>query len=620
MYGADGHRSILRMAVGAVLLAVTAILGGCVTPTNSRGPSISKAVFVERLVGICAGVNVWVEKQSKAGNVEPGQLASHLDTLIGAAVVGPPDVDRNQLDTLVARLRDWDRALRHQHDMQTADTAQQEAAATAVKEASAAADQAAVSYGMPHLSQCEEHMRRWHDLPKLPIPVQQAATAVVEGRIWVVGGLTGDGTPTDRTFVYDPVSRKWLTGPRLPMFLNHAMAVDYHHDLVVIGGWVPAGDEPLGTASRDVLRLRGDTWERLPSLTHARAAGGAAVVGDRIVVVGGENGQPVTQTEVFDGTAWRDGSPVPVPGDHLGVVGDGRFVYVVGGRKDLDPNQSTAALQRYDPGTNRWSRLKDMPEPRGGLGAAYATQRIYAVGGETVTTAQDVVEVYDIPSNSWVAASSLPTGRHGLGVVVAGDTLYAVGGATAAGHSNSTASVTGMGLTQTTAQTGSPSSTSSGSPSSSSTTSSSPTATSSTFQLSACPKTLAAHWACLTLARVRPDGGLDIRYTTNFAPSPTQDAAHQHVHVFTASPDSFGGIDPAAETMQADAGKDQGSWVSIYTRDQRVIVANAPTSGQHEPLDTSAPLLCMRVANGVHSLAKDRSGGVHTGNCVTIQK
>ncbi len=126
--------------------------------------------------------------------------------------------------------------------------------------------------------------------------------------------------------------------------------------------------------------------EPLASLNHARAAGAAAVVGDQIVVVGGIDSEEIGPTEVFDGSTWHDGAAIPVPGDHLGAVSDGKVLYAVGGRKDLDASQSTAALQRYDPAADTWSKLADMPAPHGGLAAAIDDGRIYAVGGETVNS------------------------------------------------------------------------------------------------------------------------------------------------------------------------------------------------------------------------------------------
>jgi len=62
-------------------------------------------------------------------------------------------------------------------------------------------------------------------------------------------------------------------------------------------------------------------------VSKRRAAGAAAVVGNDIVVVGGRTGtssaQPVTTTEIFNGTSWHDAAPIPVPVNHLAAASDG---------------------------------------------------------------------------------------------------------------------------------------------------------------------------------------------------------------------------------------------------------------------------------------------------------
>jgi hypothetical protein len=98
-----------------------------------------------------------------------------------------------------------------------------------------------------------------------------------------------------------------------------------------------------------------------PSLLHPRAAGGAAVVGNEIVVVGGRVGNPeqVTQIEICDGTGWRDAADIPVPGDHLAVTADSSYLYAVGGRKFTAG--SNTDVQRYDPKADRWDILSPTP-------------------------------------------------------------------------------------------------------------------------------------------------------------------------------------------------------------------------------------------------------------------
>jgi Kelch motif len=187
-------------------------------------------------------------------------------------------------------------------------------------------------------------------------------------------------------------------------------------------------------------------WVDGPPVRHPRAAGGAAVVGDEIVVVGGRVGNPgqlVTQTEVYDGTSWRDAADIPLPGDHLAVTADWSYLYAVGGRK-FSADSNTVAVQRYDPKADRWTALTPTPEPVSGAGAAIVDGRLIVVGGEAPTSVCGAVQAYDLTVSTWTTLPSLDPGRHGLGVTAIGNTLYAVGGATKAGYTASTDLVEGL--------------------------------------------------------------------------------------------------------------------------------------------------------------------------------
>ena len=172
-----------------------------------------------------------------------------------------------------------------------------------------------------------------------PLAVQQTGAAVLDGRIWVAGGLTGPESATAKTEFYDPTIGTWAPGPALPVALHHVMMVTYRNTVWVIGGFEQQGGEVSGVTSARVLFLNQaeNGWTDGPELHHARAAGAAAVVGNKIVVVGGRtagtSAAPVTATEVFDGTSWQDYAGIPIPGDHLAAASDGTYLYAVGGRK-----------------------------------------------------------------------------------------------------------------------------------------------------------------------------------------------------------------------------------------------------------------------------------------------
>jgi non-specific serine/threonine protein kinase len=222
--------------------------------------------------------------------------------------------------------------------------------------------------------------------------------------------------------------------------LHHASAVTYDGEAVVIGGFIP-GEELTSKQSNRVYALRGGSWKRLPSLSHPRAAAAAAVVGDKIVVVGGQaDGKLVPQTEVFDGERWTDVADIPTPREHLAAASDGRYLYALGGR-DLTSAKNLATLERYDPADDSWTNLDDMPNKVGSVGAAYVDGLVITVGGEGVTEPSDSVQAFDVESKRWSELPALPAPRHGVAVGTLEDSLYAIGGAAAAGHVEATDTV-----------------------------------------------------------------------------------------------------------------------------------------------------------------------------------
>jgi non-specific serine/threonine protein kinase len=286
----------------------------------------------------------------------------------------------------------------------------------------------------------------WRRLPSMPTARQNMAGTVLDGTIWVVGGLAADSRGSRRVQGYDPVINGWKSAPDLPVRLHHETAVTYKGELVVIGGWIPKGSDPSAQVSNRVFVLRDGSWAQLPSLRRPRAAAAAAVVGDRIVVVGGQaDGRLVDSTEVFDGKQWSSAAKIPTPREHLAAVSDGDYVYAVGGRA-LSPDKNSPALERYEPASDRWQRLPDMPTARGGLGAAIVGGQLFAVGGESPTRALGEVESYSIARKAWSTAPSMRTPRHGLAVAAIDRSLYSLGGAPRPGHASASATAEVIGL------------------------------------------------------------------------------------------------------------------------------------------------------------------------------
>jgi serine/threonine protein kinase/N-acetylneuraminic acid mutarotase len=277
---------------------------------------------------------------------------------------------------------------------------------------------------------------QWRALPDASTARLMMASAVLDEKIWVAGGMR-HGETLQTVESYDVRTGAWQPEPPLPIPLHHATAATYRGEVVVIGG----ASDNISDASNKVFAFRDGKWAELPDLQHARAAAAAAVVDDKLVVVGGQNDkQLVAQTEVFDGQSWRQAADLPTPREHLAAVSDGVYVYAVGGRF-LSADENSGAFERFDPESGTWEKLANMPTPRGSYGAAFIDGRIVAVGGEEPTRVLATVEMYDIANGKWTTLAPINTPVHGQVVAAVGSTLYCIGGADRPTHEGPVATV-----------------------------------------------------------------------------------------------------------------------------------------------------------------------------------
>jgi N-acetylneuraminic acid mutarotase len=267
----------------------------------------------------------------------------------------------------------------------------------------------------------------WGSAAPVPAPRSEVAATAVHGEIVIVGGLTKEGGPSARVDAYSPLRNRWHRLPDLPLAVHHALAASDGTRLYVVGGYGGV----LGAASRlrSAFALEGGTWRSLPRLPEPRAAGGAAVLGGKLYVLGGVAATGLaTRAFALDlkRRRWAE-VPAPRPREHLAVTAGGGRIYALGGRRrGYDTNLAT--FERWTPGTRRWQRLPNVPEPRGGTGAAAVAGSIVSVGGEAPSGTIASVYAYDLAGGRWRRLPDLPTPRHGLGVAALGTRIYAVAG------------------------------------------------------------------------------------------------------------------------------------------------------------------------------------------------
>jgi N-acetylneuraminic acid mutarotase len=166
----------------------------------------------------------------------------------------------------------------------------------------------------------------WSEIANLPEPVGAGAAAVIDGTIYVAGGVAR-GTAL---FAYDPAADSWMRLAEMVQPREHTAAVALDGKLWVLGGrW---GEEMLNTV--EVFDPTTGTWSSGPPMGEARSGFGATVVDGHIVVAGGEVFSPtkaLASTEVLMDGGWVQGEPLPHPLHGIPLVTVSGRIYVIGG-------------------------------------------------------------------------------------------------------------------------------------------------------------------------------------------------------------------------------------------------------------------------------------------------
>jgi hypothetical protein len=125
---------------------------------------------------------------------------------------------------------------------------------------------------------------------------------------------------------------------------------------------------------------------------------------------------------------WTLGAPYPFAIAYNAVTTDGAYVYSIGGS---GPSGPTNVVRRYNPDTNSWTSLANLPGAITEAGAAYAAvnDKIYVFGGANGSY-RNTVYIYDIALDSWTTGANMPTPSIDVGAAYysSNQRIYIIGG------------------------------------------------------------------------------------------------------------------------------------------------------------------------------------------------
>jgi N-acetylneuraminic acid mutarotase len=219
---------------------------------------------------------------------------------------------------------------------------------------------------------------QWSQKADMPITRANFSTSVVDSKIYAIGGYTGQNgntPPRSSVDVYDPATNNWSQIASMPIGeADHSSAV-VDGKIYVIGGNTVQIYDPLT-----------DTWTRgadRPSTPRWWAP--VSVVDGKIYSIGGAKGPPTWQVvptvEEYDPATdtWTAKTNIPIAtASHASVVVDGR-IYVINGNGVTGTVLSL--VQIYDPATGTWMEAPHTSIARQLPSAGVVDGTIYLMGG-----------------------------------------------------------------------------------------------------------------------------------------------------------------------------------------------------------------------------------------------
>ncbi len=264
------------------------------------------------------------------------------------------------------------------------------------------------------------------------------ALAESDGKLYVLGGYPSSRQTVRTVQIYDIANDSWRLGPRLPQPNNHGMAAAVDGKIYLIGGQLTADQEGYVDTVYELDPARG-TWVEKARMPTARS-GGVAVVHDGKIYVAGGRVPRGHDFAVYDPAAdrWEVLPNLPTQRNHItGAAIDGR-IHIVGGRlgNGLSPLK-TDAHEVFDPQARTWTTAAPMLRGRSGMNGVMARGCFHVWGGEAPTGMTPDHDYYDPQTDEWSSLRNMPIPVHGVvGSAFVDGLIWVSGGGTQIGGSS----------------------------------------------------------------------------------------------------------------------------------------------------------------------------------------
>lgn len=267
----------------------------------------------------------------------------------------------------------------------------------------------------------------WEPPSTSPFPRTDAAAAVCNGKVCVIGG------DTNFMDVFDPWANSWERVPGMQIARSDTAAVALDSKVFAIGGCDGLGQAVDTCECFNVLTRQ---WEPVPPLYQERCGLAAAEVDGSIIAAGGKSDSTgVLATaellDVVEGT-WVPLEPMFTARAYAAAVSHGARLYVIGGYDHF--MRDLRSMEMFELCLGMWEVLDaSMRVPRWGAGAVAFQSSILVFGGSNSDDGPlKSCESFCLKRNKWTELPAMRCCRRACAAA-------AIGGSSSSSSSNSTA-------------------------------------------------------------------------------------------------------------------------------------------------------------------------------------
>lgn len=276
----------------------------------------------------------------------------------------------------------------------------------------------------------------WKEIGSLPEGYNGGEAVTLNNEIYYVAGRTKTAMSA-AFYKFSPKTNNWTRLADIPKpATNFAMAV-VNDKIYAIGG------DQFQDANRE-YNPKTDSWKLLKPMPTARQHINCGVYENEIFITGGlTSWKSITQKhEVYDvqSDSWSERVAIPTFRNNATVVSLGSYMYVIGGAGARDNIWGDVlTVETYNFNSDKWEQKNDLPQLLFGPGVTVVNNEIFVLGGQTregkVEDATTKVFIYKAKTDKWIESTPLPIKNVFFGCTSIENKIYVIGG-TVGGNPN----------------------------------------------------------------------------------------------------------------------------------------------------------------------------------------